>query len=155
MATLPVWPLSTIAILATVAADGSEGPHAIPVSAPVRADDSTILLSLHRTRDSLARLRARPQVALLVLTEGDIAFTARGTAQIVAEPMAGALDYAAVEITVMDVDDHRQAAFTVEGGVDRHWVHDYEKLALGGRVRTLQQLAITRRRCKAAAQGSE
>jgi hypothetical protein len=137
MTTLPEWPRRTIAVLVTVDPD----PHAIPVSAPVRAGDDTILLSLHRTRDSLARLRERPEVALLVLAEGDVAFTARGTAQIVDEPMAGAPDYAAVQLTITDVDDHRQAAFTVAGGVDRNWVDDSERRALGERVATLQALA--------------
>lgn len=125
MTTLPVWPSRTIAVLATL---GADGPHVIPVSAPVRADDLTVLLSLHRSRDSLARLRARPQVALTVLAEGDLAFTARGTARVVAEPMPDATDYAAVEISVTDVDDHRQAAFTVTAGVDRNWISEDESL---------------------------
>lgn len=133
---LPEWPSRTIAVLATV----DTAPHAIPVSAPVRAGDHTILLSLHRTRDSLARLRGRPQVALVILTEGNVAFTARGTARIVDEPMTDAADYAAVEINVTEIDDHRQAAFTLEAGVDRTWVDQYEKRALGERVNALQQL---------------
>jgi hypothetical protein len=71
---LQKWPVRTIAVLATL--DG--GPYAIPVSAPLRAGDRRILLSLHRTRGSLSRLRERRQLALAVLTEGNIAFTARG-----------------------------------------------------------------------------
>jgi hypothetical protein len=134
---LPEWPLRTIAVLATV----DDAPHAIPVSAPVRAGDDTILLSLHRTRDSLARLRKRPQVALLILAEGDVAMTARGTARVAEEPMAGAPDYAAVEITVTEIDDHRQAAFTVEKGVGRGWIDEHEKRALGERVTTLRRRA--------------
>ncbi|MCW2942787.1 MAG: Uncharacterized protein JWN00_5772, partial [Actinomycetia bacterium] len=101
----------------------------------------SILLSLHRTRDSRARLRDRPQVAVLVLAEGDVAFTAHGTARVVAEPMAGAPGYAAVEITVTGVDDHWQAAFTIEAGVDRHWPDEDERYALGGRDSTLKQLS--------------
>ena len=58
--TLPDWPSRTIAVLSTVDA----GPHAIPVSAPVRAGDHRILFNLHRDRGSLARLRTRPEVAL-------------------------------------------------------------------------------------------
>jgi hypothetical protein len=116
MIALPVFRPRAAAFLTTV---GAEGPHAVPVSAPVRADDRTILLSLHLFRDSLARLRARPQVALLVLAEEDVAFTARGTARIVAEPMPGAPDYAAVEITVTAIDDHRQTAGPTESGADR------------------------------------
>jgi Pyridoxamine 5'-phosphate oxidase len=83
---LPEWPTRTIAVLATL----DDGPHAIPVSAPLRAGDRRILLSLHRTRGSLSRLREEPRVALVVLTEGNTAFTARGRARIVEEPMAAA-----------------------------------------------------------------
>lgn len=138
MTTLPEWPRQTIAVLATV----DPAPHAIPVSAPVRAGDDTVLLSLRRTRDSLARLRTRPQVALLVLAEDDVAFTARGTAQVIDEPMTCAPDYAVVEITVTDVDDHRQAAFTVTGGVDRSWIDESERRALGDRVATLRRVTV-------------
>jgi hypothetical protein len=135
---LPEWPARTIAVLATVDADG---PHAIPVSAPVRAGDHTILLGLHRSRDSLARLRHDPQVALLVLAEGNIAFTARGAARIAAEPMAQDPDYVAVAIDVTEVEDHRQPAFTVEAGVDRAWVDDTERQALGRRVEALREFS--------------
>ena len=137
--TLPDWPARTIAVLATV----DDGPHVIPVSAPVRADDHTILLGLHRSRDSLARLRRRPEVALLVLAEGNIAFTARGTARVAAEPMPDAPDYVAVAIDVSEVDDHRQPAFTVEAGVDRAWVDDTEREALGRRVQALRGLTAS------------
>jgi hypothetical protein len=58
--------------------------------------------------------------------------------------MTDAPDYAAVEIDVMEVDDHRQEAFTVEAGVERKWIDEGEKRALGQRVNTLQQLAATR-----------
>ncbi len=139
-ASLPEWPPRTIAVLATI----DDGPHVIPVSAPVRAGDRTILLGLHRSRDSLARLRRRPQVALLVLAEGNVAFTARGTARIAAEPMADDPDFAAVVIDVTDVDDHRQPAFTVEAGVDRAWVDQTEREALGRRVQELRGLAARR-----------
>jgi len=54
---LPEWPPRTIAVLVTT--DDHDAPHAIPVSAPVRAGDHAILLSLARTRGSLARLRWR------------------------------------------------------------------------------------------------
>lgn len=138
MTTLPEWPRQTIAVLATV----DPAPHAIPVSAPVRAGDDTVLLSLRRTRDSLARLRTRPQVALLVLAEDDVAFTARGTAQVIDEPMTCAPDYAVVEITVTDVDDHRQAAFTVTGGIDRSWIDESERRALGDRVATFRRVTV-------------
>ena len=134
---LPEWPTRTIAVLATT----DDGPYAIPVSAPLRAGDRRIMLSLHRTRGSLSRLRDRPQVALVVLTEGNVAFTARGRARIVEEPMAAAPDYAAVAIDVEEIDDHRQEAFLVEAGVDRRWLDEVERDALGARVRALAELA--------------
>jgi hypothetical protein len=134
---LPEWPLRTIGVLATV----HDGPHAIPVSAPMRAGDRRILLSLHRDRGSLARLRAEPRVALLILAEGDLAFTARGRARPVAEPLAGAPEYVAIEIAVETIDDHRQPAFRVEAGIDRSWIDESEQKALGERVRSLRQLA--------------
>ena len=76
LAKLPEWPDRTIAVLCTT--DGR--PHAIPVAAPVRADDQRILVSLERTRGSLARLRENPQVALAILSGGNVAFTALGRA---------------------------------------------------------------------------
>ena len=136
---LPTWPGRTVGVLATV----GDGPHAIPVSAPVRAGDRQILLSLHRTRGSLERLRRRPRVALLVLAEGDVAFTARGRAAIVEEPMSGAPDYAAVRIAVDAVDDHRQPAFVVDSGVGRRWVDESEQHALRARVERLGELAVS------------
>src|SRR4029453_709665 len=57
--TLPEWPARTIAVLATV----DDGPHAIPVSAPVRAGDHTILVGPHRSRDPLAPLPRGPRGA--------------------------------------------------------------------------------------------
>src|SRR5262245_37896973 len=70
---LPGWPPRTVAVLSTV----DEDVHAIPVSAPVRAGDRTILLSLHRSRDTLGRILRWPEVALTFLAEDDLAFTAR------------------------------------------------------------------------------
>lgn len=61
LGTLPAWPSRTIALLATL---GHDGPHVIPVSAPVRGGDHRLLLNLHRSRESLGRLREHPRVAL-------------------------------------------------------------------------------------------
>ena len=138
--TLPEWPSRTIAVLSTVDA----GPHAIPVSAPVRAGDHRILFNLHRDRGSLARLRTRPEVALAVLGEGDVAFTARGRARVIEEPMSCAPDYVAIAIDVEHVDDHRQQAFRVESGVGREWVDESEQRALGERVRALADMVTQR-----------
>jgi hypothetical protein len=130
---LPDFPRRTIAVHSTVDPD----PHAIPVSAPVRASVTTIRLSLHRTRDSLARLRANPAVALTVLAEGDIAFTARGRAHVIRDALESDQEYAGVAIEVEHVDDHRQPSFAVTGGVDREWADDTEKRRLGARVEEL------------------
>jgi Pyridoxamine 5'-phosphate oxidase len=115
-------------------------PHAIPVSAPVRDGDRRILLSLHNSRGSLARLRRHPAVALAVLAAEDVAFTARGRARIVEESMAVSPSYAAVAIEVEHVDDHRQPAFVVEAGVARRWLDEAERDALSERVRALTRL---------------
>ena len=137
---LPTWPARTIGILVTYDA-ADDGLHAIPISAPVRASDQTVLLSLHHTRDSLARLRAHPRVALTILTEGNTAFTARGTATVILDPMPVDPDYAAVRIDVQEVDDHRQQAFTVTSGPGRDWLDSDERAALGRRVKALKSEA--------------
>ena len=136
---LPRWPQRTVAVLSTV----DEGVHAIPVSAPVRDGDRGILLSLHRSRDTVGRIRRWPEVALTFLAEGDIAFTARGTATVTEEPMAADPDYVAVSIAVAHVDDHRQQAFRVTAGVDREWLDETAKATLGARVRALTDTAQT------------
>jgi len=130
---LPRWPQRTVAVLSTV----DEGVHAIPVSAPVRAGDRRILLSLHHSRDTVGRIRRWPEVALTVLAEGDLAFTARGRATVAEEPMAADPEYVAVAIEVAHVDDHRQPAFRVTNGVDREWVDPAARTRLAARLRAL------------------
>lgn len=135
---LPGWPPRTVAVLSTT----DEDVHAIPVSAPVRAGDRAILLSLHRSRDTLGRIRHWPQVALTFLAEGDVAFTARGRATVVEEPMAIDPEYDAVAIAVDHVDDHRQPTFRVTAGVDREWVDEAARAALAARVRALRDASV-------------
>jgi nicotinate-nucleotide pyrophosphorylase len=114
--------------------------------ATIRSDEpSRALLSLHRSLGSLSRLRERSTVALAVLTGENAAFTARGRAQIVEEPMAAVPDYAAVAIEVEEIDDHRQAEFVVEAGVDRRWLDEGARDALGERVRALTRLTARSR----------
>jgi hypothetical protein len=134
---LPEWPTRSIGMLATI----EEGPFAIPISAPLRAGDRTILFTLRSSRGSLARLRKRREVALAVLTQGDMAFTARGRARIVEEPMAVAPDYAAVALDVEHIDDHRQKECLVDSGIGRQWIDEDEQRALGARVGALRELA--------------
>src|SRR5689334_6799011 len=52
MSTLPQWPPGTVLTLVT----GGREPHAIPVSAAVRAGPLRLLIGLARGRESLARL---------------------------------------------------------------------------------------------------
>ncbi len=134
---LPDWPLDTIANLVTT----DPSPHAIPVSWPVRAGDRQILLSLKFDRGSLARLRKRPDVALLILGGGNVALCARGRARVIADPMPGAEDYVAVAIDVEVIDDHRQSAFEVDAGIQRTVLDEPELEYLRSRVATLRELA--------------
>lgn len=134
---LPSWPQQTIAVLATV----DPKPHTIPVSWPVRAGDRRILLSLRHNRGSLVRLREYPDVSLLILAAGNVAIAARGTARVIQEEMPGAPEYAAVQIDVDVIDDHRQSAFEVATTIGRNVIDESELRALEGRVTTLQQIA--------------
>jgi len=131
---LPQWPQRTVAVLSTV----DEGVHAIPVSAPVRAGSRRILLSLHRSRDTLERIRRWPEVALTFLAEDDIAFTARGRATIAEEPMVVDPEYVVVAIAVTHIDDHRQPAFRVTAGIGREWLDETARTQLAARVSALQ-----------------
>jgi oxalate decarboxylase len=136
---LPTWPAETIAVLTTV---GDE-PHAIPVTAPVRASDRRILISLFRGHASLDRLRADPRVALAILAEGNEAFTARGRASVVEESMARAPQFAAVSIDVDELDDDRMPAEAVASGVEVEWTNERARTALQDRVAELAELART------------
>ncbi|RDI66797.1 hypothetical protein [Nocardia pseudobrasiliensis] len=134
---LPQWPQDTIAVLVTT----DPAPHAIPVSWPVRAGDRRILLSLKSDRGSLARLRERPDVALLILGGGNVALCARGCARVIADPLPGADDYVGIALDVEVIDDHRQSAFAVDTGIQRTVLDDSELRYLESRVATLRRLA--------------
>jgi hypothetical protein len=112
---LPEWPPGTVAILATA---GSP-PHAIPVSAVVRAGPRRALIGLAASRDSLARLRADPLVSLAIVC-ADVAVTAYGRARVLDDaPLAEGV--VAVEIEVDRVQDHNRPTFAIEGGVRWRW----------------------------------
>jgi oxalate decarboxylase len=114
---LPHWPVRTVAVLSTM----DEEPYAIPVSAPLRDGDHCVLFSLKHTRASLARLREHPHVALAIMGEGDVAFTARGCARVLQESMPRAPEFAAVALDVEEIDDHRQPGVVVESGIGVEW----------------------------------
>ncbi|WP_405181603.1 hypothetical protein OG225_11060 [Nocardia sp. NBC_01377] len=135
--TLPEWPRDTIGVLATA----DDTLHAIPVSWPVRAGDRRILLSLMNHRGSLTRLRARPEVVLMILAGGNVAVSAGGFARVVADPMPDAPDYVAVALEIDTIEDHRQGAFLVETGIQRTVVDGTELAYLEARFATLHEIA--------------
>ncbi|MCW3064864.1 MAG: hypothetical protein JWN32_2036 [Solirubrobacterales bacterium] len=114
---LPKWAPGTVALLST----GAGAPHAIPVSTAVRAGDRRVLMALAPRRESLARLRSDPRAALTLLTAGNVAVTAHGTAAVLAESLPGAEGVAAVSLDVHEVQDHGQPTFTIEDGVHWRW----------------------------------
>ncbi len=133
---LPDWPAGTVAVLSTM--DGE--PHAIPVTAPLRAGDHRILFSLAHNRGSLVRLREHPQAALSIFGENNCAFTARGTARIVQEQMEGSPNFVAVELYVDAIDDHRLSGHAVGSGVSLHLASDAQH-SLQQRTDALREIA--------------
>jgi hypothetical protein len=113
---LPHWDDGTVAILST----GGGPPHAIPVSTALRAGARTIVLALALRRESLARLRAEPHVAL-TLFGPDVACTAHAVATVAEEPLAEAEAVAAVRLDVQTLQDHRQPTFAIDEGVRWRW----------------------------------
>jgi hypothetical protein len=113
MSELPHWPPGTVAVLAS----GAGAPHAIPVSALVRAGPRTLLLGLAHRRESLARLREDPRCAVTILAAG-VAVTADGHAEVVND-LGRVL---AVRVEVDAVHDHDQPSFEIEAGVRWRWV---------------------------------
>jgi Pyridoxamine 5'-phosphate oxidase len=111
---LPDWPAGTVTILAT----GGEAPHAIPVSAAIRAAPRHVLIALASGRRSLTRLRADPRIALTIVAR-DAAVTAHGHARVVDEALAEGV--VAVEIEVHEVQDHDRPTFAIEAGVQWRW----------------------------------
>lgn len=136
---LPDWPAGTVTFLAT----GAGAPHVIPVSAALRAGPARILLALAPRRESLARLREEPRVALAVLALGDVAFTAEGAARVVAEPLPGAENVVAVELVVDRVQDHGNRHFAVTDGVQWHWT-DIESTERDAAVRAALAALVSR-----------
>ena len=132
---LSQWPPGTVLVLAT----GGEEPHAIPVSVAVLADPSRVLVGLAAGRDSLARLRANPRVALVIIAEGDVAITAHGAARVLDDELTKGVCAVALEID--RVQDHGRPTFVIEAGVRWRWT-DAEARARDREVRAaLERLA--------------
>jgi flavin reductase (DIM6/NTAB) family NADH-FMN oxidoreductase RutF len=135
MSTLPRWAPGTVLTLVT----GGREPHAIPVSAAVRAGPLRLLIGLARSRESLARLRVEPDVAVSILAAGDVAVTAYGQARVLEEELVEGV--AAIEIEVERVQDHNRATFVIESGPVWRWT-DPEAEARDAAVRgALNRLA--------------
>ena len=113
---LPDWPPGTVTILCTA----GDSPHAIPVSAAVRAGPRRALIGLAATRGSLARLRADPRVSLAIVAEG-VAVTAYGRARVLEDDAPLVEGVVAVEIEVERVTDHDRPTFEIESGVRWRW----------------------------------
>jgi len=136
-AVLPDWPPGTVTVLATA----GPRPHAIPVSAAVRAGPRHALVALAGGRRSLSRLRADPNVALTVLAR-DLAVTAHGRARIVDEALVEGV--VAIEIEVEDVQDHDRPTFAIESGVRWRWTEPEARERDGAVHAALVRLARSR-----------
>jgi hypothetical protein len=99
-----------------------DGPHVIPVSAALRASNGDVLLALGRRRGSLARLKADPRVAVLVLAAENVAATIYGRAAPVEAPFVDGV--VAVRVTVERVVGHERASFVIDSGVVWHWTDE-------------------------------
>jgi len=98
---------------------------------------------LKRSRESLARLREHPKVALRIFAKGDLAFTARGPARVVREPMLGAPMFAAVAIDVENIDDHRQRDLVVDSGVSLGWTNERTQRFVQEHLNALREVAAS------------
>jgi hypothetical protein len=114
---LPDWPPGTVAILVT----GGGRPHAIPVSAVVRAGPRRVLIGLARSRESLARLRQSPAVTVAICAR-ELAVSVDGSASVLDEELVEGV--AAVAIEVEEIHDHDRPTFALHAGVDWDWTDD-------------------------------
>src|SRR4029077_11391323 len=108
-----------------------------------RAGGTRILVRCNGCRESLARLRDHPKVALTIFAKGNLAFTARGPARVVQEPMLGAPMFAAVAIDVENIDDHRQRDFVVDSGVSLDWTNERTEQFLQEHLNPLREVAAS------------
>jgi hypothetical protein len=126
-AQLPKWDQGTPAVLCAA------GPHPIPVSSYVRAEDDRIVVALGARREALARLRADSAAAFCVLGNG-VAFTAHCRATVVRESLDAAPENVAVELRVERLQDHLADDRTeMLAGARWRWL-DREAAALQPRI---------------------
>jgi hypothetical protein len=132
---LPEWEDGTVAVLCT----GGGAPHAIPVSAVVRAGPRHAVLGLAERRESLERLRRDPRCALMILTGRDIACTAHARAEVLADEVVEGV--VAVVLEVESIQDHMQSRFAIEAGVAWRWTDDEARERDDGVRAKLSELA--------------
>jgi flavin reductase (DIM6/NTAB) family NADH-FMN oxidoreductase RutF len=114
---LPSWPAGTVAILVT----GGERPHAIPVSAVLRAGPRRLLIGLARSRESLARLRRSPEVTVAICAR-DVAVSVDGRATVLESDLAEGV--AAVAVEADAIHDHDRPTFALRAGVAWEWTDE-------------------------------
>jgi flavin reductase (DIM6/NTAB) family NADH-FMN oxidoreductase RutF len=114
---LPNWPAGTVAILVT----GGERPHAIPVSAVLRAGPRRLLIGLARSRESLARLRRSPEVTVAICAR-DVAVSVDGRATVLEADLVEGV--AAVAVEAEAIHDHDRPTFALHAGVAWEWTDE-------------------------------
>jgi hypothetical protein len=114
---LPDWPPGTVAILVT----GGERPHAIPVSAVLRAGRRRLLIGLARSRESLARLQSSPEVTVAICAR-NVAVSVDGRATVLDSDLVEGV--AAVAVDVETIHDHDRPTFALHAGVAWEWTDE-------------------------------
>jgi hypothetical protein len=114
---LPDWPAGTVAILVT----GGERPHAIPVSAVLRAGPRQLLIGLAHSRESLARLRRSPEVTVAICAR-DVAVSVDGRATVLDSDLVDGV--AAVAVEADAIHDHDRPTFALHAGVAWEWTDE-------------------------------
>ena len=135
---LPEWPDKTIAVLST---ENGE-VHAIPITAPLRVGDRRILFRLKRCRESLARLREHPKVALTIFGKA-ILLSPPAVLPMSSRSQWLLHQFAAVAIDVENIDDHRQREFAVDSGVSLDWTNERTQRFLQEHLNALREVAAS------------
>jgi hypothetical protein len=131
---LPDWPAGTVAILVT----GGQRPHAIPVSAVLRAGPRRLLIGLAHSRESLARLGRWPEVTVAICAR-DVAVSVDGRATVLESDLLEGV--AAVAVDAEAIHDHDRPTFALHAGVAWEWT-DEEAARRDGEVHAaLRRLA--------------
>jgi hypothetical protein len=57
--------------------------------------------------------------------------------------MDGVKTFSAIAIDIAEIDDHRQALFSVDSGVSLHWNSDADRTAFRDHIGLLRKIAST------------